>query len=657
MHIRLARTPRPGYCRRITRNAVLAGLLLAYSLFQLTHLGGFYWDFDEGIELSKAWLMHDGYRLYADIWADQPPGHAVLLTLAFRLFGISVETGRAVTVFIALIGLVAVAWAAKELDGGWVGALVAATTLAIAPNFFWASRAVMKGLLDFSLATLAMAMALTAHRTGRAVWVAAAGLTFGLALLMKLQMIYLGPLLGLLILLRSWRAPGRLLALAGLHDLTLLASALVAPFVLSCMLFDPRAMFDQVVVTYFQTREAYPVDLAENLGKLWVYLTADNLGLTALAACGAASVLSRPSARGLVTVLWLALTIITAVQHAPLWLQDHFEPLLLVMSILAGVAVADIVRRLRRRPRVCREWGLLIAGVVAATVYLLSLGHVLRVDAMLLTAWPYSNDGDIALPGTQAAQRVEQRRQRMEDAVRYLQTNTRPDDFVVTDYQIIAFRAGRRVPPELAAISSRRIHIGRLNGVELIHIVERYQPPVVLTWAEQLDSFDDFMSWLPTRYEKSVSLGGHRQVYQMRDLPLAPQHPMHVNLGGQVTFLGYSAPERVKPGETLTLTLYWRAEQPVQISYSVFNHLLDAAGQLRAQRDGLPVGGRYPTTAWVPGVVVVDPYEIAIPPDLPPGWYILQSGMYELASLRRLPVAADPTGENAIRLGTILVMP
>jgi len=131
---------------------------------------------------------------------------------------------------------------------------------------------------------------------------------------------------------------------------------------------------------------------------------------------------------------------------------------------------------------------------------------------------------------------------------------------------------------------------------------------------------------------------------------------MHVNLGGQVTFLGYSAPERVKPGETLVLILYWRAEQPVQVSYSVFNHLLDATGQLRAQQDGLPVGGRYPTTSWKPGEVVPDLYEMIIPPDLPPGQYILQSGMYELASLRRLSVTGR-AGEDAIRLGTILVTP
>jgi hypothetical protein len=95
---------------------------------------------------------------------------------------------------------------------------------------------------------------------------------------------------------------------------------------------------------------------------------------------------------------------------------------------------------------------------------------------------------------------------------------------------------------------------------------------------------------------------------------------------------------RIQPGQTITLNLFWQASAPVPRDYTVFVHLLDAAGGVQAQHDGPPMQGRYPTNNWRPGQIIEDATPLTLPSDLPPGDYRLAVGMYELTTGQRLPV-------------------
>jgi hypothetical protein len=89
---------------------------------------------------------------------------------------------------------------------------------------------------------------------------------------------------------------------------------------------------------------------------------------------------------------------------------------------------------------------------------------------------------------------------------------------------------------------------------------------------------------------------------------------------------------------TLTLTLTWQAVAPVEADYTVFVHLLDAAGDKVAQRDTRPCDNECPTNTWQPGAILVDRYELSLPPDAPPGPYRLAVGLYVLESGERAAV-------------------
>jgi hypothetical protein len=129
-------------------------------------------------------------------------------------------------------------------------------------------------------------------------------------------------------------------------------------------------------------------------------------------------------------------------------------------------------------------------------------------------------------------------------------------------------------------------------------------------------------------------------------VPETIQHRLDANLGDRVSLLGYDLAEDVIPaGGSLHLTLYWQARTTMETSYTVFTHLLGSDGHVWAQKDSVPRQGSYPTTAWLSGEVVVDPYVIEVPADASPGEYVLEVGMYVAASGDRLPVL-DASGQR-----------
>lgn len=122
--------------------------------------------------------------------------------------------------------------------------------------------------------------------------------------------------------------------------------------------------------------------------------------------------------------------------------------------------------------------------------------------------------------------------------------------------------------------------------------------------------------------------------------------PLNVNLGNQVMLVAAEM-ERigVLPGDTLVLTLHWRALSQMGTPYTVFVHLARADGSVIAQQDNEPRNGTYPTTSWQVGEQVRDPYTFLIPNDTPPGSYWIKTGMYTPATRQRLPVVDSGTAQ------------
>jgi len=150
-----------------------------------------------------------------------------------------------------------------------------------------------------------------------------------------------------------------------------------------------------------------------------------------------------------------------------------------------------------------------------------------------------------------------------------------------------------------------------------------------------------------------LQIGGGPEVGQVRveDVPRAfaapaPAHPQSATLGevGKsplVRFLGYDlTPASLRPGETVRLGLYWRAESEADDDYTVFTHLVGPDGRIYAQRDNPPAGGSRPTSGWLAGEVIDDRYELRLDDRAPAGTYKLEVGMYRPDTGARLLAGA-----------------
>jgi hypothetical protein len=119
----------------------------------------------------------------------------------------------------------------------------------------------------------------------------------------------------------------------------------------------------------------------------------------------------------------------------------------------------------------------------------------------------------------------------------------------------------------------------------------------------------------------------------------AVSHPLQARFGESVVLIGYDLEaQQARPGERLELTLYWHTLSPVDKSYTVFIHLLDADEVIQGWGDSLPGRGTLPTTSWLTGEYLQDRHEIAIKPEAPPGEYLIEVGLYEAISGARLLV-------------------
>jgi hypothetical protein len=129
-------------------------------------------------------------------------------------------------------------------------------------------------------------------------------------------------------------------------------------------------------------------------------------------------------------------------------------------------------------------------------------------------------------------------------------------------------------------------------------------------------------------------------------------HPIDAALGDGLRLLGTGVSAvQVARGAPVEVDLWWRADRGGLPSYQVRLHL-SSAGYDRVIDDQAPVGGRYPTSSWTNGEIVVDRHRLTIPTDAPAGDHQLY--------LEMVNQSASPAGgvgtANALGLGTIAVL-
>jgi Dolichyl-phosphate-mannose-protein mannosyltransferase len=119
--------------------------------------------------------------------------------------------------------------------------------------------------------------------------------------------------------------------------------------------------------------------------------------------------------------------------------------------------------------------------------------------------------------------------------------------------------------------------------------------------------------------------------------------------------LGLRPAHEFKPGDVLGLRTFWSVDQPFGRDFFIFVHVLDAAGNTVAQRDAPPWQGRFPTSSWRTGTLVVDVNDLALPKELAAGEYTIAIGMFDPASGAHPPTSVDGRLIDQVRVAVIRV--
>ena len=138
-----------------------------------------------------------------------------------------------------------------------------------------------------------------------------------------------------------------------------------------------------------------------------------------------------------------------------------------------------------------------------------------------------------------------------------------------------------------------------------------------------------------TNGEDSVALARLALEPAPGDVP----NPTLVNFENELELVGFELnPRQVAAGETVDLTLYWRAKRPLTTDYTLFVQVVDTDTTLWAN-----VNLGQSTSLWEPGELQAIPVTIPINPDAPANVYPIHLGLYnvtEAGEFDRLQIIA-----------------
>jgi uncharacterized membrane protein len=453
------------------------------------------YDYDEGINLMKTLLSEQNYKLYDDIWSDQPPLFTVLLSGWFALVG---ESAAAARVLVALFSALLL-WSFYLSVHRSVSAFAAigATLLLVLSQFYLRlSSAVMIGLPSLALALAAIACLVNAKQRR---WpLLLSGLLMALALETKFFVVVLFPAIGLYLL---WADAPKLAWSQRLGRLLLWLAVVTVAFVGLSIYFNALNI-DMLLTTHFgaQTRDRVLFTIssqrfiADFFQQQPVYVT--------VAALGVLYALRQQTRAFLLPLAWFVTVVVAFLFHRPLW-YHHIMLLTIPMAWLCAFSleawrkVLDQLTGQSTRQRLTQTALLATSAValgMAIFYYPTPLNARLDEQAKLfrpLYIW---------------------------EMVQQLQTDAQvKPGFVFTDRPFYAFQAGLPVTPPIAAISRKRMESGILTHADMLNALTQYKPQYVIlqrfsdedygieVMAEIHQNYELVLDISPGRYYRRIS--------------------------------------------------------------------------------------------------------------------------------------------------------
>jgi hypothetical protein len=370
-----------------------------------------------------------------------------------------------------------------RMTAGHLGAIVSCMLLVLSAGYLRLSVSVMLAVPSLMFVMLSVYAALRFRRAGRVGWVALSGALLALALGVKMWTAMLIPVVGLAVLAAArdgvaaapaagaWRRP-----------LAWWAGGLASSLLILLMATVPLDEIGQLLRPHLDVRGAR--DFHANTVAFWGHYRED-LAIVLLALLGAALVIRRRDRTGAVPAAWAVTATIVLAGHEPLW-YHHYLMVSVPLCWLAGIGVSGLGGAVATRDLLSWKgaptalaWTPLVPVAAAAVLLAAQVPGFLRANFGAWSAPDLRRDRHL----------IELMRNLSDDG-----------GYVVTDEQVIAFRAGLRVPPELGVTSLKRRWSGHLPDAELVGLLGTYQPQLIYFAGRRIRPTDELVGWLAPRY-------------------------------------------------------------------------------------------------------------------------------------------------------------
>jgi 4-amino-4-deoxy-L-arabinose transferase-like glycosyltransferase len=441
----------------------------------------FEFDLDEGGEAMKSLLVARGYRLFSEIYSDQPPVMTYLLAACIKVFGPEMNAGRTLILLFSAVLMTATVQFLYTSWGVW-HALAGAVLLFLLPFYNFLSAALMYGLPAISFAMLSLLALSMWHRRRQDRWLVLSAIALALSVHTKLFTGFLAPifLVGLLLhgrvppgeRLRNWRSQLRpVLIWSAWFGGVVLGILLIAvgPANIGQLIF-PHLEARQLS-NYISQSDAYPISVY--LSQAWPLLLLAPVGLVFIA-------LERRWV-SMYLVAWVVVAYLMLAFHAPVWYHHQLLvsiPAAMLAAIAAGEALRWLPKIFQQRAFLSRRSGLVLlvlAGIITTLV--------VRLPATLSE---FYRSPVLAFHPSHQPWAEQMFLTRMSNHAQDIR-------WVVTDLPMYAFRTGLLVPPNLSFITGKSLSTGDITDEQIIHTIDQYRPELVLLGRREYPAIKQYL--------------------------------------------------------------------------------------------------------------------------------------------------------------------
>lgn len=437
--------------------------------------GCFEFDPDEGINLMKAFLLHDGYPLYQEVWNDQPPILTYILAGGINIFGLKVAFLRGLILIFSTV-LLWQMWLILYLLGGTFHAYIGCLFLLIAPNYWKLSISVMVGLPCITLAMGAVLSIILWQATQKNIWLIISALLLSLSILTKLFTFFLAPIIVIGIVLTqatnfrktSWQKKLQLPALWIIIFLSF--SGLILLLLVG---------IDNIHLLVENHTSAISVEAFQKITLGDAIKNDYRLFLLGFTIWGLLIAYQRQQWQLFYFGAWSIIAYLLLVQHRPVWYHQvllWYVPAIAMVGYGMGEIIITGIRFGSRYFRFNQR--LILTFFTLAVFYgaVLLIGEQAKTTTKDIRYWCQACTKNVISSSIEGQFLTE-----------IVQSNS-PTNWIVTDSPMFAFRAGIAVPPATAVLSRKQLETGNITNEKLINIIKKYQPEQIFfkrfPWSE-----------------------------------------------------------------------------------------------------------------------------------------------------------------------------